>query len=214
METKKRNGYYYINDKEYVSVTKVLGDTLAKPALYYWSSQQAARIALKDPTLNEKEVCAEVTKISRQAAERGRNVHHIVETWCKDGVLPSMGGEYNGYIQAFLGWHESVKPKAIHSEVELWSDTWGYAGRCDLVAEIGDALYVIDFKTGKGLYREVGLQLAAYRWALGESQRIATNKMGAVLLKEDGEWEMKETKDSIDNFIKVLEVWKMLKEGL
>jgi len=51
----RRNGYYYIGGEEYVSVTKVLKETLAKPALVFWGIQQAARIALKDPTLNEDE---------------------------------------------------------------------------------------------------------------------------------------------------------------
>src|SRR5262249_23693029 len=46
-------------------------------------------------------------------------------------------------------------------EVTLWSHTYGYAGTADWIAEIGGHIWLGGNKTGKSVYPEVGLQLAA-----------------------------------------------------
>ncbi|GAG98683.1 unnamed protein product, partial [marine sediment metagenome] len=163
---KKRNGYYYIGDKEYPAITKILNDVLSKPALMYWAGKQCSRIALKDPTLNEKEVYSKFMEISRGAADRGKQVHRIFERWCQDKEFPPIPKEFEGYGNALKSWVETHKPKPLRSEVEVHSDKWGYAGRCDLICHINDEIWLIDFKTGKNIYKEVGLQLVAYKEAI------------------------------------------------
>ena len=84
---KRRNGYYYINDKEYPSVTKILNDTLNKPGLTFWMAREACRIALKNPYLNEKEVWAELNRYKKDAGHRGRQAHTFAESLFDVGIM-------------------------------------------------------------------------------------------------------------------------------
>ena len=52
----------------------------------------------------------------------------------------------------------------VSTEKAVWSLN-GYGGTYDLLMMIDGELWLIDIKTGKGLYPEFALQLAAYRWA-------------------------------------------------
>ncbi len=210
---RKRNGYYYNDDKEYVSVTKVLGDVLAKPALYYWSGLTCARIALKEPWLNEKEVMAELQGVVRDSQERGKKIHNIIEQsvsfmGATQIVINESEEELNPYVKAFVSWFKTHKPTTVANEVELYSNQHMYAGRCDYICKINNENWLIDFKTGKAIYKETGLQLAAYQHALKENEIISIDKMGVVLLMSDGGFQFKETTDTIEDFVKVMEVWK------
>jgi hypothetical protein len=210
MKPKKRNGYYYLNDKEYVSVTKVLGDVLSKPALYYWFKQQAARIALKEPELNEKEVIAKVDLITSDSVERGHYVHSIAEIMPNidiDKIIP----KYAGYINALKSWWNTNNPQTIHTELELFTDTYNVAGRCDKVMLLRNDNWIIDFKTGKDLYKEVGLQLAIYKFMANE-KGYNIKHTGALLLMEDGGYKFCQTNDNLEDFVNVLNVWRWLKK--
>lgn len=207
----KRNGFYYRNGKEYVSVTKVLGETLSKPALMYWYGSQAAKIALKDPELNDKEVMAQLQLNVRSTQDRGKAVHNFLECWAKDGVLPEHSNEYQGYLTALKSFLATHKPKALHSELEVYSDEVNVAGRLDLVIDLNSVKGVVDIKTGKDLYKEVGLQLAFYKQAMKETCEVV-DKTWALLLREDGSYMFQEYSDTLEDFKHVLAVWHWLKK--
>jgi hypothetical protein len=59
------------------------------------------------------------------------------------------------------GFVETYKPSWSLSEFTVWSDAHNYAGTADLAAYIGNALVLIDHKTGKNAYPDTALQLAA-----------------------------------------------------
>lgn len=204
---RRRNGFYYINDKEYPSVTKIIGDTIPKPALRYWLQQQAARIALKNPEMSEKEVLASVSLLSKHAAHRGTSVHKAVDIFFDTGHLPRLAPEYDGYLSAFTKWLESFSPKSIQGETEVYSDKYCYAGRFDHLVEINGLTWLLDFKTGKNIYKEVGLQLVAYQQALNELEIAWPQKLGVVLLMDSGEYMFKETSSTFNEFLMVRKLW-------
>lgn len=201
---KRRNGYYYDGETELVSVTKVLGETLAKPQLLYWYGSQAAKIALKNPELTDKEVMHEFGHIQSQSQERGRFVHTQAEALCR-GDFASVSADDSGYSQALLSWWNSAMPKVIESEKVVYAHDIKVAGRLDLYCEINGQGWVIDFKSGKNIYKEVGLQLAFYKHGLN-----LPVKTGVVLLKESGSFAFQETVDTIEDFKYVLEVWRWI----
>ena len=209
---RRRNGVYYINGKEYASVTKVIGDTLAKPALLYWYGKKAAEIALKNPELNEKEVMAELRLFSKSTQERGKYVHAIAEAMpdVKDLIDPSRP-ELDGYIHALQAFWDTHQPKLLGQEIELYTDTYGVAGRCDQVCEINGKKWLIDYKTGKAIYHEVDLQLAIYDFMLNEMGVVKVDYTGVVLLKDDGSFVFQRTNGTLQDFLNVLEVWKWIK---
>jgi len=75
----------------------------------------------------------------------------------------------------------------------VWSDQHRYAGSTDAFLRIQGEPVVVDWKTTKSIYPEVGLQLAAYRYAdhvidqYGTTSPIPALNGGAVLhVREDG----------------------------
>ena len=205
----RRNGYYYINEKQYVSVTKVLKDVLAKPALMIWGMRQAAAIALEDPYLNVDEVVANLQLKVRGSADRGRLVHKYSEELLTSGTrCDTIDTVVRPYIHALYTWHDTHKPVTIANEQLVFSDQYGYAGRCDYICRLNNATWLLDFKTGKDIYAEAGLQLAAYSHALRENNIINIEHTGVLLLTERGEFVFKETLDTIDDFVAVKRVWE------
>lgn len=80
--------------------------------------------------------------------------------------------EIQPYYDGFVLWHRRFRPRYIHSETTVWNRTEHYAGTLDIIAELPHYLLpgrdepgctaIFDAKSGKDIYPEVGLQLAAY----------------------------------------------------
>ena len=209
---KRRNGVYYLNGNEYTSVTKVLGDTLNKPALLYWGEKMAAEIALKNPYLSAKEVIAEIQLYSKSTQKRGTYIHSLAEGMpdIKHLIDVDMVG-CEGYVQALQSFWTTHKPEILGQEIELYSDKYGVAGRCDAIAKINGETWLLDWKSGKAIYPEVALQLAIYKDMLKDLGVIDVQHMGVVLLKEDGGFVFEEKVGELRDFLNVLEVFKWIK---
>jgi len=156
------------------SVTTIIG-CAAKPALDVWKQQQAILAALTLPRLEgESEedwlsrVVADSKETSKQAAERGTQIHGVIEAFYEGVYLP----ELPTYVR--------VVEKAIneHFGPQLWLAEksfafGGFGGKCDLISKPhyhpkSDG-FVIDFKTTEkdvdklDYYFDHQMQLAAYR---------------------------------------------------
>lgn len=62
---------------------------------------------------------------------------------------------------AFLQFEETYHPDWIASEFTVWSDSVGFAGTMDWMAKIGGFTVLGDNKTGKAVWPDMGIQLAA-----------------------------------------------------
>ena len=71
-------------------------------------------------------------------------------------------------IIAFRKWQDSALFEPIASEKLVFSREHGFAGTADLIGSINGRLALLDIKTGRGVYPEYQLQLAAYAVAWGE----------------------------------------------
>jgi len=156
------------------SVTTIIS-CAAKPALDVWKQQQAVLAALTLPRLEgESEedwlsrVVADSKETAKQAAERGTQIHGVIEAFYEGVYLP----ELPAYVR--------VVETAIneHFGQQLWLAEksfahGGYGGKCDLISRPhvhpkSDG-YVIDFKTTEkdvdklDTYFDHHMQLAAYR---------------------------------------------------
>ena len=216
----RRNGYYYkeINgiwqlDDPYVSVTKVLGDVLSKPALIYWTGKRCSDIALRDPNLNTDEVMAQLKMEQKESQERGRAVHSVAEILAGGGSYTPIE-KYSGYCEALNKWWIINKPESIKSELEVFNDRIKMAGRLDFLCVIKGYKCLVDFKTNvKGeIYKESGLQLAFYGDTLKENNIIDVDRKIVVCCSSTGEITEKDTNDQIWEVENILEVWKWLKK--
>lgn len=62
----------------------------------------------------------------------------------------------------YLAFERRFKPEWLLLEATVWNDTLGYAGTLDGVMRLPNGrVYLVDFKTGNGVYSEYGMQLEA-----------------------------------------------------
>ncbi len=219
---KRRGSYYYYLGEKFVSVTNVLS-MLAKPALITWAAKVASGLVLEDPERYdtvEKAVGGLYGKRDT-AGERGTDVHTIAEQYAGGIVDLSQYKETKmaGYAKSVESFFAIIQPQPIYTEVNVYSRAHGYAGTADLIAEIGGEIWLLDYKTSKAVYPEMGLQLTAYMnadFALidGEETTLPViDKAAVVLLKKNGTFVFHPVEGDMEAFLALKRVWDW-KEGL
>lgn len=179
---------YEKNGIEYPSVTTITG-MLDKPALLGWAANCAVDhitenlVVVRDPTKNVHEIEAVLesarkaySKKREDAASAGTMVHDAIEAHIKGEVYdyllihddPDITEKARAGFNAFLSWESKNKVEWLESEVQVFCELEGYAGRFDAIAMVNGHRYLIDFKTSKGIYPEMPVQICAYRQAYNE----------------------------------------------
>jgi hypothetical protein len=199
--TQDKNGKRLYRDprnpkKRVPSVTTVIG-MKAKPLLVGWAARTAAEYADENwqmlSNLSSYERVNLIknahTKRASDAADLGDSIHLFAEAYLKDEPMPAYPVEAQYSIANLIAWIDLYKPKLIAAEVSKISDH-GYAGTFDLLAEIDGEVWLLDWKTGKGVYDEVGMQLAALHFAdrvLAEEPTILpkATRFGVVHIRPD-----------------------------
>jgi len=149
------------------SVTTIIG-CASKPALDVWKQQQAILAALTLPRLEgESEedwlsrVVADSKETAKQAAERGTQIHGVIEAFYEGIYIP----ELPPYVRAV----ENAINEHFGSQLWISEKSFaygGFGGKCDLVAKSG---FVVDFKTTEkdldklDYFFDHQMQLSAYR---------------------------------------------------
>ena len=130
-------------------------------------------------------------KISRQAANRGTNVHSLCEKFIANERI-------NGAMPDALAMFNSIKPimednisDIYTQEASLYSDSLGVAGRVDLVAKWNGIPAIIDFKTSRKPKKEewvLGYYLQTTGYSLMFEERYGVPiKQIVILIAVDGE---------------------------
>jgi genome maintenance exonuclease 1 len=93
----------------------------------------------------------EANRISKQASNRGTNVHTLCEKYLNNETNYARGA-FPDALEMF----KSIRPKLdenvtdiYYQEQALWSTHLGVAGRCDLIGHWDKVLSVVDFKTSR-----------------------------------------------------------------
>lgn len=168
------SGHRYTLDGSPVSgVTTLLGDGYPKPALINWAANETAQYAVDHwDELAEAGPVERYTTLQKarhltrkSAGDRGTTVHHLIKSLAAgETVEPPV--ELEDYVDAYLRFEQEWRPEDILVEAVIGSREWEYAGTLDSVARLVDGLsWLLDFKTGSGIYPETALQLAAYAHA-------------------------------------------------
>ena len=135
------------------------------------------------------------------AAERGTAVHSAIEFYDRYG-LDECEEKARPYFEAYLAWHRQYKPQVISNEQITWHKNLLYAGTVDMLAEIGDKVTLVDFKTTATISDMLTtVQLEAYRRAL-ETHGVDIQQKAILQLKPDGTYTWKTYR------VKDLEAWQ------
>lgn len=165
---------YRLDDQKLVGVTTALG-VLDKPALRNWYAEQAAKRAVDEwDELALLPVSERLDRIRwgardtvQAAALRGTEIHDLGQKLA-EGVEVDVPPEHVGPVEAYARWLDEWEVETIAAETPLANTKYGYGGTADLWGKVGkrdNAVCLLDVKTGKGVYNETGLQLAAYRYS-------------------------------------------------
>lgn len=192
----RRDGFYRHPEtgQPLVSVTTVLDQTIAKPALYYWNANMALEALSNNPDwlkLPEVEarrfVRSYITDYTDKAKNRGSRVHSMVEAVLGGADVTPVEGD-DGYMEALKRWMSDRGVDVLSNEATVYHTKQRYAGTMDLLAtyEGESAPFVVDMKTGSGLWPEYAYQVAAYAAAIEREDGIRVAGTEVVLLEPDG----------------------------
>ncbi len=157
--------------RAYPSVTAVINGGVPKPFLARWAAKAAAEYAVAHldhlaqlpPGQAVREVKRAPWEQSGAAAGLGDAVHAAVEASATGQPRPELPAEAAPYLAAFDRFAAEHRPGFLLAERTVYSRRYGYAGTFDAVAALpGLGVVLLDVKTGRRVYPEVCLQLAAY----------------------------------------------------
>jgi len=189
-------------------VTTVLS-ILAKPALIHW----AWDLGIKG---------IDYRKVKDNEANIGTLAHYLIE--CDDrGIQPdisryspaNLDKAENAYL-ALLDWEKGFGEfEIVVIEQPLVCDVFG--GTLDKVIKKDNEYILIDYKTSKGIYFEMKVQLSAYKylWNFNYPEREIKTCYIFRLGKEDGSFESQRYDDlerELSLFLSLLEVYTLKKE--
>lgn len=177
-----QNHGYFMDGKSIVGrgVTTLIGNGFPKPALVNWAAGEAATCAL-----DERDIWEPIAKRSRDAAfayikeastrdrdaaaKRGTEVHKLAER-LQSGEECEIPPELVGHVDSYLRFREEWQPADEIIEGVVVNRKHVYMGTFDSIATLdgfpGGSRVLYDIKTSRsGVFPEVALQLAAYRYA-------------------------------------------------
>jgi hypothetical protein len=186
--------YTFDDGVQHPGVTSILNQ-LPKPFLVPWASKISAEWAmqhlsvLNDLAGKDEKAGIELIKTASKrstsgSAELGTRVHEFCElTLLGDAVEDAQSEDEANMRDSFRAFLKDWSPEVIITEATVRNDTTGYAGSLDAILNIGGTTVVCDWKTGRSLHSEVGLQCAAYRYAeqLGNGDPMPVVEGAAVL---------------------------------
>lgn len=94
-------------------------------------------------------------------ADIGTLVHQYVEAVILGTPMPEVPPDAAAHMAQFDAFVRRFEPEFIAAETTIWNRTEAYAGTLDWIARIGGRTLLVDTKTGKDIYSDVALQLAA-----------------------------------------------------
>lgn len=190
-------------------MTSIIG-ILNKPALIPWAVQKTIDFVNDNLEKIQDGDDFEVRDIlygaknaseneKNESASIGTKIHEWVENFIKTGVmtLPENPKVLEG-VNSFIEWKEINNIEFVSTERIVYSKKYKYVGMFDIEAIKDDKRFLIDIKTGNGIYKEVRLQTSAYVRADEEERRK----------KYDGRYVLKISKEDKEEY-----EFKMMKKG-
>lgn len=158
----EENHKYYVNDIEKPSVTEIC-----------------------DP-ISFKRLNALDFNILERARKRGAKCHELFEEYllCEDLDIDLIESEYIPYIQQFVLWVKTYRPKVIFTEKKLFGEE--FCGTADLICIIDNKVILIDFKTtSQADKKSLSVQLYGYKYLCEKYYNLKIDECWYLHLKKD-----------------------------
>ena len=152
---------YYVGAKELPSVTEI-----AKPI----SSERLNALQMS---------------LVEQARKRGQRCHELAEEYLLLGDIDAeeIEMQYLPYIQQFVLWVKTYRPKVIFAERKLFGEN--FAGTLDLICEIDGKIINVDYKFTSAIDKKsLSVQLEGY-YRLCQENNIHIDESWYLHIKKD-----------------------------
>ena len=203
--------YMFFDDNEVrvPGVTTITNKGVPKPKLIDWSANATIDYAIDHwAELTAMPISERIKVLSRaryastdKAKNRGIVIHRLAEKLIVGEQVKIPEG-LDGYVLSYVKFLNEFQVQPILIEASVVSEEHGYVGIVDLIADLLNAdepdgdmeSWLIDIKvTRSGIFGEVALQLAPYRYAAAylddddvEHPLPVVDRTGAVWIRQDG----------------------------
>jgi hypothetical protein len=155
------------------SVTTVIGVIDKSGPLLGWAKREVSNAALRNLDVLSKMVLtagpesaarwlATIPGYQRDtAADIGTRIHRLVEQLAR-GTEPEVTAEEAPFVAGYRRFLAAYQPRFLAVEEMVCSLRHQYGGTLDALAIIGGETWMLDVKSGAGVYPETALQLAGY----------------------------------------------------
>lgn len=151
---------YEIDGIWYPRVTSIIS-IKAKPALYKFYADQSSFSAAES--------------IKSKSADEGTLIHETIEAILAGNAV-AIPHSIQPAINAFMEFKKKNEIVPMKIEERVISKKNWYAGTVDVIGKLNNRLGVLDVKTSYSIYRDYGLQTAAYVEAIKENGIFPTNR--------------------------------------
>lgn len=199
------NSHRYKYAGEWVpSVSSILSKA-DKPALVPWAANQAVDYIISkgleqvDPggaltgkmviNMDELELARTAhTRTKEAAGDVGSELHDYAKNYMRGQIMKLPNDEKVIRVAAkFREWHAKSRFDGFQLERPIYSQRLGYAGTPDFWGKYGGELFVIDYKTSKGIYGNHWLQCMAYKLAIMEERSLPKLRRGILHISRESE---------------------------
>lgn len=121
-----------------------------------------------------------------RAKARGTRCHEIAEEYLLVGEIDidEIETEYIPYVQQFVLWVKTYRPKVLYTEKRLWGKD--FAGTLDLICEIDGKIINVDYKFTSAMDKKsLSVQLEGYD-RLTKENGIRIDESWVLHIKKDG----------------------------
>lgn len=166
-----KGGYKLADGSRVPGVTTIIGRFKDAGGLIHWSWQ-----------------CGidgiDYRAVRDSAADAGTLAHSFVEQHIKgipdETILANVDGQEpdkraEAAYRSYLTWERHTKLKIVEQETSMVSELHKFGGTLDAIGEIDGQLCLLDWKSSNALYRDMLVQIAAYKY-LWEEVNFVKNK--------------------------------------
>jgi hypothetical protein len=170
----------------------------------------------------------EAEAIKTAAGDKGSKVHQAINDLI-DGKIIVMDSQYLNntteqmeeltleeyeYIMSFVQWFEENKPLTIAKDLTVFNEEQFYAGTLDYICQIGEQLWLIDFKTSQNIWPEHELQISAYKHAALPVNFVPDKAQLKIAILQIGyqrnknKFKFTEIEDKFNLFLATKQIWQ------
>lgn len=160
-----KTGYRLADGTRVDGVTTVLNRWKDAGGLLYWACDQGKAIERGEIAhlYDKRDEAADIGTIAHEMCDaylKGKDPWKVCEELSK---TPEAAAKATQAYRMFLHWWETNGLEVHASEIPLVSEKYRFGGTPDWILKIRDGLAIGDIKTSNAIYRDMLMQVAAYK---------------------------------------------------